>query len=214
MSVDRAIELFKDWMRAKRPIHKTGINGNANCMAKTLPLFQKFVQAYPDFWVKEFGYIPKGKPGQKSEHYITFTSKILSPALEQLTGERPVFDLKYTTARRDMSMSIRAIFGWQDPSQIKVPNPNRKCRRLPIDDEMVECGDITDRGEEPDYDLETLKLMTTIAAVAEKATARKAKQSKRAIDKADGPAAKKARTGPPPGAAAAQVPSGTLWAFC
>ena len=90
MSVDRAIELFKDWMRAKRPIHKTGINGNANCMAKTLPLFQKFVQAYPDFWVKEFGYTPKGKPGQKSEHYITFTSKILGPALEQLTGERPL----------------------------------------------------------------------------------------------------------------------------
>ena len=90
MSVDRTIALFKDWMRAKRPIHKTGINGNANCMAKTLPLFQKFVQAYPDFWVKEFGYTPKGKPGQKSEHYITFTSKILGPALEHctLTGER------------------------------------------------------------------------------------------------------------------------------
>ena len=215
MSVDRAIELFKDWFRDTRPIYKTGINGNANCMAKTLPLFQKFVQAYPDFWVKEFGYTPKGKPGQKSEHYITFTSKILGPALEQLTGERPVFDLKYTTARRDMSMSIRAIFGWQDPSQIKVPNPNRKCKRLPIDDEMCACGDITDRGEEPDYDLETLKLMTTIAAVAEKAAARKAKRSKRAAtDKADKPASKKARTGPSPGPAAAQVPSCTLWAFC
>ena len=114
-----------------------------------------------------------------------------------------------------MSMSIRAIYGWQDPSQIKVPNPNRKCRRLPIDDEMCECGDITDRGEEPDYDLETLKLMTTIAAVAEKAAARKAKRSKRAaIDKADRPASKKARTGPSPGAATAQVPPGTLWAFC
>ena len=105
-----------------------------------------------------------------------------------------------------MSMSIRAIYGWQEPSQIKVPNPNRKGRRLPIDDEMCECGDVTDVGEEPDYDIETLKLMTTIAAVAEKATARKAKQSKRAVDKADGPAAKKARIGPAPGAAAAQVP--------
>ena len=138
----------------------------------------------PIFWVKEFGYVPKGKAGQKSKHYITFTSKIIGPALEQLTGERPVFDLKYTTARRDMTMSIRAIFGWQDPSQIKIPNPNRKCRRLPIDDEMCECGDITDVGEEPDYDLETLKLMTTIAAVAEKAAALKAKRSKlAAIDK-------------------------------
>ena len=167
MSVDRAIELFKDWMRAKRPIHKTGINGNANCMAKTLPLFQKFVQAYPDFWVKEFGYVPKGKPGQKSEHYITFTNEILGPAIEQLTGERPIFDCKYTT-RRDRTFSIRAIYGWQEPSQIKVPNPNRKCRRLPIDDEMCECGDVTDVGEgEPDYDIETLKLMTSIAAVAE-----------------------------------------------
>ena len=66
MSIDRAIELFKDWFCDTRPIHKTGINGNANCMAKTLPLFQKFVQAYPDFWESEFGYIPKGKPGQKS----------------------------------------------------------------------------------------------------------------------------------------------------
>ena len=204
MSVDLAIELFKVWFRDTRPIYKTGINGNANCMAKTLPLFQKFVQAYPDFWMKEFGYVPKGKPGQKSEHYITFTSKILGPALEQLTGEGPVFDLKYTTARRDMSMSIRAIFGWQDPSQIKVPNPNRKCKRLPIDDEMCECGDITDVGEEPDYDIETLKLMVTIAAVAEKAAARKAKQSKRAVDEAEGPAAKKARTGPSPAAAAAE----------
>ena len=74
MSIDRAIELFKDWFRDTRPIYKTGINGNANCMAKTLPLFQKFVQAYPDFWVREFGYVPKGKPGQKSEHYITFTN--------------------------------------------------------------------------------------------------------------------------------------------
>ena len=114
-----------------------------------------------------------------------------------------------------MTMSIRAIYGWQEPSQIKVPNPNRKCRRLPIDDEMCECGDITDRGEEPDYDLETLKLMTTIAAVAEKAAARKAKRSKRAAtDKADKPASKKARTGPSPAAAAPQVPSCTLWAFC
>ena len=51
MSVDSAIELFKDWMRAKRPIYKTDIDGNANCMAKTLPLFQKFVfvAAYPGF---------------------------------------------------------------------------------------------------------------------------------------------------------------------
>ena len=72
---------------------------------------------------------------------------------------------------------------------------------------MCECGDVTDVGEEPDYYIETLKLMTAIAAVAEKATARKAKQSKRAVDQADGPAAKKARTGPPPGAAAAQVSS-------
>ena len=103
--------------------------------------------------------------------------------------------------RRDSSFSIRAIYGWQEPSQIKVPNPNRKCKRLLIDDEMCECGDITDVGEEP-YGLETLKLMTTIAAVAEKAAARKAKQSKRAVDKTEGPAAKKARTGPPPGAAA------------
>ena len=71
----------------------------------------------------------------------------------------------------------------------------------------------TDRGEEPDYDLETLKLMTTIAAVAKKAAARKAKRTKRAIDKTDKPA-KKARTGPSPGAAAAQVPPVTLWAFC
>ena len=81
---------------------------------------------------------------------------------------------------------------------------------------MCACGDITDRGEEPDYDLETLKLMTsTIAAVAEKAAARKAKRSKRAAtDKADKPASKKARTGPSPAAAAAQVPPVTLWAFC
>ena len=41
---------------------------------------------------------------------------------------------------------------------------------------MCACGDITDRGEETDYDLETLKLMTTIAAVTEKAAARKAKR--------------------------------------
>ena len=88
MSVDRAIALFKDWMRAKRPIHKTGINGNANCMAKTLPLFQKFVQAYPDFWESEFGYIPKGKPGQKSEHYITFTNEILGPAIDRGSHRR------------------------------------------------------------------------------------------------------------------------------
>ena len=51
-------------------------------------------------------------------------------------------------------------------------------------------------------------------AVAKKA-ARKAKRSKRAaIDKADKPAAKKARIGPSPGPAAAQVPPCTLWAFC
>ena len=80
---------------------------------------------------------------------------------------------------------------------------------------MCECGDITDRGEEPDYDIETLKLMTKIAVVAKKAAARKAKRSKRAaIDKADKPAVKKARTGPPPGTAAAQVQPCTLWAFC
>ena len=146
---------------------------------------------------------------------LRFTNEILGPAIEDLTGEWPIFNRKKTTARRDMTMSIRAIYGWQDPCQIKVPNPNRKCRRLPIDDEMCACGDITDRGEEPDYDLETLKLMTTIAAVAEKAAARKAKRSKRAAtDKADKPASKKARTGPPPGAAAPQVPSCTLWAFC
>ena len=72
------------------------------------------------------------------------------------------------------------------------------------------------RGEvEPDLDLKTLKMMVTIAAVAETLAARKAKRSKRAaIDKADKPAAKKARTGPSPAAAAAQVPSCTLWAFC
>jgi hypothetical protein len=112
-----------------------------------------------------------------------------------------------------MTMSIRAIYGWrQDPSQIKIPNPNRKCRRLPIDDEMCACGDITDRGEEPDYDLETLKLMTTIAAMAEKAATRKAKRSKRAaIDKADTPAVKKARTGPPP-SGAGRAPSATVHA--
>ena len=79
---------------------------------------------------------------------------------------------------------------------------------------MCECGDITDVGEEPDYDLETLKLMTTIAAVVKRAAARKAMRSKRAIDKADKPAAKKARTGPSPEAAAAQVSPGTLWDFC
>ena len=44
--------------------------------------------------------------------------------------------------------------------------------------------------------------MTTETAVAETVAARKAKQSKRTVDKAEGPAAKKARTGPPPGAAA------------
>ena len=109
-------------------------------------------------------------------------------------------------------MSIRAI---KEPSQIKVPNPNWKCRRLPIDDEICKCGDITDVGEEPEYDLKTLKLMTTIAAVVEKAAARKAKRSKRAAtDKADKPASKKARTGPFPAAAAPQVPPCTLWAFC
>ena len=52
--------------------------------------------------------------------------------------------------------------------------------------------------------------MTTIAAVVEKAAARKAKQSKRAVDKADSRVAKKARTGPAPGAAAAQVQPCTL----
>ena len=109
--------------------------------------------------------------------------------------EPTVFDHKNTTARRDMTMSVRAIRGWQDPSQIKVPNPNHKCRRLPVDDEMCECGDVTDVGEEPDYDIETLKLVATIAVVAEKATARKAKRSKRAaIAKVDGPAAKKVCT--------------------
>ena len=117
-----------------------------------------------------------------------------------------------------MTMSIRAIYGWQDPfpkSRSGTLTASVGCRRLPIDDEMCECGDITDRGEEPDYDLETLKLMTTIVAVAEKAAARKAKRSKRAAtDKADKPASKKARTGPSPAAAAAQVPSCTLWAFC
>ena len=136
----------------------------------------------------------------KKRALLTFTNEILGPAIEDLTGERPIFDCKYTT-RRDRTFSIRAIYGWQEPSQIKVPNPNRKSRRLPIDDELCECGDVTDVGEEPEYDIETLKLMATIAAVAEKATARKAKQSKRTVDKADGPAAKKARTGPPPGAA-------------
>ena len=218
MSVDRAIDmavdLFKDWMLAERPIYNTGINGNANCMAKTLPLFQKFVQAYPDFWEKEFGYVPKGKAGQKSEHYITFTNKVLGPALEQLTGEPTVFDHKNTTTRRDMTMSVRAIRGWQDPSQIKVPNPNHKCRRLPVDDEMCECGDVTDFGEEPDYDIETLKLVATIAVVAEKATARKAKRSKRAATaKVDGPAAKKVCTEPSSGATDPHVPPCTLWAF-
>ena len=112
-------------------------------------------------------------------------------------------------------MSVRAIFGWQHPSQIKVPNPNRKCKRLPIDDEICECGDVTDVGEEPEYDIETLKLMATMAAVAKKA-ARKAKRSKRPIGKTDKPCdkpAKRVRTGQE-SAAAAQVPPVTLWAFC
>ena len=79
----------------------------------------------------------------------------------------------------------------------------------------MKCGDITDRGEEPHYDIETLKMLTKIAAVAKKAAARKAKRSKRAAtDNADKPASKKSRTGPSPAAAAAQVPSCTLWAFC
>ena len=210
MSFDRATALFKDWMRDTRPIYKTGVNGNANCMAKTLPLFQKFVEAYPDFWREEFGYTPKGKAGQKSGHYATFTDQILAPALEQLTGEPTVFDRK-STARRDATMSVRAIFGWQHPSQIKVPNPNRKCKRLPIDDEICECGDVTDVGEEPEYDIETLKLMATMAAVAKKA-ARKAKRSKRPIGKTDTPA-KRVRTGQE-SATAAPVSSVTLWAFC
>ena len=55
-----------------------------------------------------FGYVPKGKPGQKSSRYIiTCTNKILGLALEQLTGEWPVFNRKKTTARRDMTMSAR-----------------------------------------------------------------------------------------------------------
>ena len=47
--------------------------------------------------------------------------------------------------------------------------------------------------------------------IAEKAV-RKAKRSKRAKVRVDEPAAKKARTAPPSGAA--QVPSVTLWDFC
>ena len=34
----------------------------------------------------------RAKPGQKSEHCITFTNYILGPAIEQLTGEWPIFN--------------------------------------------------------------------------------------------------------------------------
>ena len=115
-------------------------------------------------------------------------------------------------------MSIRAIYGGKSlipKSSFRIRTGSVGASRSTTKIEMCECGDITDVGEEPDYDIETLKLMTTIAAVAEKAAARKAKRSKRAAtDKADKPASKKARTGPSPVAAVAQVPSCTLWAFC
>ena len=56
---------------------------------------------------------------------------------------------------------------------------------------------MTDFGEESDDDSEPLKLVATIAVVAEKATARKAPRSKRAATaKVDGPAAKKVCTEP------------------
>ena len=151
MSIDRGIELLKDWIETTKPIYKTNISSNANSMAKTLPLFQKFVESHPDFWKSEFGYIPNGKAGQKSAHYVTFTDMMLRPALEQITGEAVTFDYKRAGGRADSSAAVRAIRGWQQPCQIKIPNPNREDERLPIDDEMCDFGDSDGGG--PDYDV-------------------------------------------------------------
>ena len=130
-AMDRGVALLTEWLVTKKPIYQTHINGNANLMAKTLPLFKKFVAAHPDFWREQFGYIPQGKAGQKSKHYITFTDFMLRRGLEEITGETVKFEVRSPQRRVSGSTSdprlARAVanYGAQPESERKAP-PNRR----------------------------------------------------------------------------------------
>ena len=83
-----------------------------------------FVDAHPDFWKSEFGYIPNGKAGQKSAHYVTFTELMLRPAIEQITGETVTFDYKRAGGRADSSAADRGKgYPWLAAA---VPNQGSK----------------------------------------------------------------------------------------
>ena len=121
-SVGKATLLFRDWMRGR--LIFTGRTQNANKCARILPLFQGFVEANLEFFVDNFSYVPKGKPGQRGPMFALFRDEILPNSLRfehvrsdiegtLSTMQDQARHVKRVSCRSQGALSARCIEGWE-----------------------------------------------------------------------------------------------------
>ena len=124
MLIREAIDLFKAWMREKRPIKYTGRTANANRLARILPLYQKFVLTHLTWFEDNFGYeqTRKRPPGQLAHIYPFFRDHVLLTALREVVSEQrgisldkvPPQRFMYKKQRRgDGKTTPRSVVGWE-----------------------------------------------------------------------------------------------------
>ena len=121
--LDRAISLFRKWMRGRLVF--TGRTSNANKCARILHVWQSFVAENQQFFIDTFHYKPKpGKPaGQLGKMFALFRDQVLPSALRYAHVRSDVEVILSTmqeqqrhvkrAARSDGQVSARSIEGWE-----------------------------------------------------------------------------------------------------
>jgi hypothetical protein len=120
MAVDlrAVIGLFKAWHSTAPMIKFTGRQGNAQKLARILPVFQAFVATNAARIRETCGYAPEKdkNAGQKAEFYALFRDQVLPIALREIRADArgvTVESIPATSFLYKPDKSIRCIVGWE-----------------------------------------------------------------------------------------------------
>ena len=149
------VDRFVAWHRGVRMIEWTGIEKNANKMARILPVFKAFVKDNEAWLGETHGYKMHGpSAGQKGELYADFRDEILPEALREIRADAdgknadslpPTMYLYKPTTLKSQEPSPRAIVGWEPRAPVTEPHepepPRKRRKSCPVHKKRWEvCG--------------------------------------------------------------------------
>ena len=117
MGHEAAINHVAEWLGCNVLVH-TGRTQYAKFMAKPLQVWELSVQATPEFWKANYGYINDKGKGQKSVVYRIFRDEVLLPALHkyhatQIDAPAAPRYLYKSAQLNSGDPAVRAILEWE-----------------------------------------------------------------------------------------------------